>query len=102
NHYYVQENYNDKKKAAKMMSMINQQVMKVLKHLKEKVETGQYDNNSYVKGVVQRMLQNWNPESLYESPPDAPGTSYTVAKGQKTVFCLRSKNTETLHELDDM
>lgn len=102
NVYFVQEDYPDKKKAAKMMSLLNNKVMDVLKFLKQRNESGQYNDSPYLKGVVERMLKNWNPERLYESPPDAPGTSYTIAKGQKTVFCLRSKNDEKLHELDDM
>lgn len=101
--YYVQDNFKDADKAAKMMSLINTNILKLLKHLKQKKETGQFDDNPYVKGVVNRILTNWNPEVLFESPPSVEGTtSYTIAKGEKTVFCLRDKVNERLHQLDDM
>jgi hypothetical protein len=102
NQYFVQEQYKDKEEAARMMSVINQNIMKLLKALKTKRETGQYDDNPYVKGVVERVLRNWNPEVLYESPPTLSTTSYTIAKGEKTVFCLRDKEKQSLHQLDDM
>jgi len=103
NHYFVQEKYEDKDKAAKMMSVINKNIIKLLKYMKQKRETGYYDSSPYVKGVVSRLLTNWNPEVLFESPPNEDGTtSYTIAKGEKTVFCLRNKTNHSLHELDDM
>lgn len=101
NVYYIQEKYQDKDKAAKMMSIINNRVLKVLKYMKKKLESGEYESER-ARGIVSRMLKNWNPEMLYESPPSAEGTSYTIGKGQKTVFCLRNKHNESLHEMDDM
>ena len=102
NYYNVQEDYVDKEKAARMMSLISDRVAKVLKYMKTKRAEGEYSHSKYLDGVVHRLLTRWNPEELYESPPSAPGTSYTVAKGEKTVFCLRDDKKENLHELDDI
>lgn len=102
NIYYVQDAYKDKEEAAAMMSMLNKKILDVLLYMKKKKESGLYNYSPYLEGVVGRVLNNWNPERLYESPPTAPGTSYTVAKGQKTVFCLRSKTNASIHSIDDM
>jgi len=102
NRYFIQEKYSDKKEAADLMMQINENVMKVIKYLKRKRDFNEYDENPYVKGVVNRILQNWNPERLYENPPAHDGTSFTIAKGEKTYFCLRTIDTHQLHQFDDL
>ena len=32
------------------------------------------------------------PDSIYESEPDSKQTSFSVNKGEKVIFCIRSKN----------
>lgn len=39
-----------------------------------------------------RLQQRFNPDNLSESTPDKKYTSYSVNKGEKIVFCLRSKD----------
>ncbi len=45
---------------------------------------------------VKRLIRNFNPNVFSESSPNAKYTSYSVNKGQKIVFCLRSKTTNEL------
>jgi hypothetical protein len=118
--YNIQEGYKDKDKAAQLISNMNNKVITLLKFFKEVNEKkiipipnfNKYKNydyieeipiNNYTKGVINRLLLNWNPEVIYENPhTTTEGTSYTVSKGEKTVFCLRNKSTAKLHEKNDM
>ena len=45
---------------------------------------------------ITRFVQNFHPEpkTFSESTPDSKYTSYSVNKGEKVVFCLRSRNSE--------
>lgn len=43
---------------------------------------------------IRRLVGNFNPNNFTESTPDAKTTSYSVNKGEKVVFCLRSKRVE--------
>jgi predicted metal-dependent hydrolase len=44
-----------------------------------------------LKDDIDRLVQNYNPDALSETTPDAKYTSYSVNKGEKIVFCLRDK-----------
>jgi hypothetical protein len=55
------------------------------------------DVKKKLKEDIERLVNNYNPEALSESTPDAKWTSYSINKGEKIVFCMRSKgNTETI------
>ncbi len=43
---------------------------------------------------IKRLIKNFNPDNFSESTPDVKYTSYSVNKGEKIVFCLRSKKAE--------
>lgn len=45
---------------------------------------------------VKQLIKNFNPNVFSESSPNAKYTSYSVNKGQKIVFCIRSKATNEL------
>jgi hypothetical protein len=49
---------------------------------------------------VQLLVNRFNPDVLSESLPNTSYTSYSVDKGKKIVFCLRSKDDKA--ELIDM
>ena len=55
------------------------------------------DIKKKLKEDVERLVNNYNPEALSESTPDAKYTSYSINKGEKIVFCMRDKgNTEKI------
>lgn len=52
---------------------------------------------------TQRLKARFNPFKLSESTPASQYTSYSVNKGEKIVFCLRSKDKDqALHDFDTL
>ena len=51
---------------------------------------------------MQRLKSRYNPYKISESPPDSQFTSYSINKGEKIVFCLRSKEDQRLHDINTM
>ena len=51
---------------------------------------------------IKRLVKNYNPNSLSENVPNSAYTSYSENKGQRIVFCLRSKRTDKLVDINTM
>ena len=69
---------------ADLMAEINQDMMAFIGHLKKK-----YPNDPR----VHRLISRYNPDRIYEGRPSPGGmgdTSYSLNKGQRLVFCMRS------------
>ena len=50
---------------------------------------------------VKRVKERFNPDKISESSPTSHYTSYSVNKGEKIVFCLRSKEADKeLHDFN--
>jgi len=54
------------------------------------------------KADIQRLLGNYRPDSLSENTPNSEHTAYSENKGERVVFCLRSKTDESLMDLNTM
>lgn len=54
------------------------------------------------KADIQRLLDNYRPDSLSENTPNSEHTAYSENKGERVVFCLRSKTDESLMDLNTM
>ena len=80
---YLVRNLKDKHEAADLLANIRSNLIKVSQELKK---TNQ-DNVD-----VNRMINNFNPDNLSESTHENKYTSYSVNKGEKIVFCIRSKD----------
>ena len=80
---YLVRNRKDKQKAADMLATVK-------KNLKAIVEYCRKDFSSDPK--VQRMVKKYKPNRISESIPNTNYTSYSVNKGEKLVFCIRSKD----------
>ena len=83
NRQYLVRNVEDKQKAADMLATIRKNLDSIVNHLSE--------NNSH-DARVERLISNYRPEKLSESIPNTNYTSYSVNKGEKIVFCIRSKD----------
>jgi predicted metal-dependent hydrolase len=64
-----------------------------------------YDNindypefNKYIKQLHRNL--NHDRSLIYENDPNSKLTSFSVNKGEEIAFCLRSKKSGTLHELN--
>lgn len=80
---YLVRNLKDKHEAADLLANIRSNLIKVSQELKK---TNQ-DNVD-----VNRMINNFNPDNLSESTHENKYTSYSVNKGEKIVFCMRSRD----------
>lgn len=83
NRRYLVQNLPDKQEAANLLAHIRKRLNTIVEHL---VKTEPSDER------VQRMQKNYKSEKLSEGIPNAKYTSYSINKGEKIVFCLRSRD----------
>lgn len=89
--YTVQSEFPDKQKAVNMISEINNIIVHFINELNNK-----YPNDNRVR----RLVKRYNAGKLFEGNPFNANnsTSYSIAKGQKLVICMRSKHTKNIHK----
>lgn len=90
---YLVRNTNTKKEAANMLAVINQKLEILKEHLLQK-----YPNDERIT----RLNANYVPENICESAEDDKNTSYSINKGEKVVFCIRSKKDNSIEELNTL
>jgi predicted metal-dependent hydrolase len=83
---YLVQNSKDAKDAANMLANIRIKLLKLKKHLIKK-----YPNDPRIKQLKKRFDGN-DPNVIIENNLESKFTSYTQNKGEKIVFCLRTKN----------
>jgi hypothetical protein len=88
--YVVSNKYGDELKSALLMSQVNDDVISVLKYMKDKYIT-QGEGTQLHKEITRNMLLNYNPEVIVENVPGGGDTSYTINKGQRMYICIRDK-----------
>lgn len=86
---YLVRNLPDKRQAANKLAMIKSNLDTIVEHLKENKNLEEYSSK---KDEIELLIQNYNPDSLSESSPGNKFTSYSINKGKKIVYCLRSKD----------
>jgi predicted metal-dependent hydrolase len=100
---YLVRNLPDKEEAALLLSKIRSRLSTIVETLDEEIKT---DKNKYDKTTIQsikRLKSNYKPNNITESSPGNKYTSYSINKGDKIVFCLRSKTADnTLVDLNTM
>ena len=94
NRKYLVQNPPDKQQAADNLATIRKNLVLLVQELKNK-------NQNNVD--VERMVNNFNPDNITESTKNNKYTSYSINKGEKIVFCLRSRDdTNKLVDLNIM
>lgn len=68
----------------------------------DKHNTNIADQFNKFKTDRERLLNNYRPDSLSENTPNSEHTAYSENKGERIVFCLRSKTDESLMDLNTM
>lgn len=95
---YLVRNLPDKEEAAKLLSQIRGRLKKLVNYLHTNI-----DSYKDQKENIKRMKENYRPNNITESSPGNAYTSYSINKGEKVVFCLRSKDGKnTLTDLNTM
>ena len=80
---YLVRNMPDRQQAADLLARLAVKLEKLIDHMVEK-----YPEDK----EVNYMKQNYNPENISEGSEDTNYTSYSVNKGEKIVFCIRSRD----------
>ena len=88
---YLVRNVKDKQEAAELLAQISSNLQLLVDHV--------YENDGDRDGAT-RMKRKFNQNNISESEPNTKYTSYSVNKGEKIVFCLRSKDDK--QELSDL
>jgi len=100
---YLVRNLPDKQQTADLLAKMSLKLEKLVMHIEQsnnanlfKKYAKEEDNTTEqkLKEDLNRLINNFNPENLSESTPDAKYTSYSVNKGEKIVFCMRSKDSD--------
>ena len=91
--YNVQEHLHCPSCASDVLAEIHRRNTHLIQHL---------NRNFPNDPRVQRLVRNYHRQNIYEGIPDGgTTTSYTLNKGEKLVFCLRSsKNPTKIHEVN--
>ena len=92
-HSYLVRNKDDREDAANLLANMKKRMINLVKYLEK-------HNSSDPK--VQRLINKFRPDNISESIPNTKYTSYSVNKGEKIVFCIRSKKTGELVDINTM
>ena len=108
---FLVRNLPDKEKAALLLSKIRGRLIKLVDYVEEQSKRSQENNDKnlnklYTKeklDAVRRLRKNFKPNNITESSPGNKYTSYSINKGDKIVFCIRSKGKDnTLVDINTM
>lgn len=94
NKYYKVRNLQDKQKAANILAKIEMNYEKLINHLK--------DNKSSFpqkEKYINRLIDYLDEIQISEKPQFVYGTSYSINKGKRIVFCIRDKE-DNLHDMN--
>lgn len=93
NQQYLVRNREDKQKAADTLAGIKKNLVTIVEFLRK---------NNMSDPKVRRLVKKYRPTKISESLPNTNYTSYSVNKGEKLVFCIRSKKTHKLVDMNTM
>ncbi len=97
NNYYWVRNLPDRNSAANVLAKIKKNMFILINYLKDNQDKFP-ENMSYIKDLVRRTKDI----VIMETANDEKYTSYTVNKGEKIVFCLRSKVINEIHDMNTL
>ena len=98
---YLVRNLPDKQEAANLMANININLKKLIASL-NKLERQTNFTEDNLEDIL-RLNKNYREGNISESNPGNKYTSYSINKGEKIVFCIRSKDgLDTLVSLNIM
>jgi len=92
NRHYLVQNKKDKEGAADLLAQVRIKLSDFVNKLKEKYPEDER---------VDRLFRKFQPEKISEGNVDSNYTTYTLNKGEKIVFCLRTRDAQDkLHKLN--
>ena len=97
NDSFLVRNLIDKENAANTLFNIKNNLINLIDNIDNENDI-QNNYSEYVRKIKNRLKT----VKIRESSPNASYTSYTVNKGEEMVFCIRSKNTNNIHDLNEL
>jgi hypothetical protein len=91
NIYYVRD-LPDKQDAANMLAKLKENIFTLSNKLNN-------TNNKY-SAYMKKLNEEIKDCEIYENSGNSPYTSYSVNKGEKIVFCLRSKKDNSIYDIN--
>ena len=89
----------DKTGSANLLAEVIERMYTLRNYLKNNID--KYDKNTACINLLTKNF-NENRTEIYENSTSSEYTSYSVNKGEELVFCLRSKKTNKLHDINLM
>jgi predicted metal-dependent hydrolase len=89
----------DKNGSANLLAEVIERMYTLRNYLKNNID--KYDKNTACINLLTKNF-NENRTEIYENSTSSEYTSYSVNKGEELVFCLRSKKTNKLHDINLM
>lgn len=83
---YVVKSLPNRAKAADLLAKINRRLIILVKHMVKNTD------KKFEQADVDRLDANFNPDNISEGTDKSNYTSYSINKGEKIVFCLRSRD----------
>lgn len=80
---YLVRSLPNKHQAADLLAKISKRLQILVKHMNSLDDKNKQD--------IERLVSNFDPRSISEGSEKTNYTSYSINKGEKIVFCLRSK-----------
>ncbi len=93
---YLVRDLDDKQKAANMLARIKQNIDTLINHMYKNKDTKYSENRQYVEQLASKIKG----VVISESKQNSKYTSYSVNKGEELVFCVRSKRTKEMHDIN--
>ena len=101
---FLVRNLPDKEEAALMLSKITSSLSEIVDETCKDIKTDKnlIDDKKKRNDSLIRLKKNFRPNNITESSPGNKYTSYSINKGDKIVFCLRSKENDKLVDYNTM
>lgn len=97
NNKYLVYNDTDKNNSAMLLSDVINNMFKIKNYLHENINKYP-DFNEYIEQLYRNLHKDRS--LIYENDPNSKLTSFSINKGEEIAFCLKSKKTKKLHELN--
>ena len=102
---YLVRNFDDKKDAANTLAEIKKRLRTLIEFIENECKCNEKSKNKNIRFIEQynkNILRKFNNIIFRESSEDNKFTSYSVNKGEEIVFCIRSKEDNKIHDINEL
>jgi predicted metal-dependent hydrolase len=99
---YLVRNLEDKDKAADTLSQIKSNLKKLSEYITEISNKSNDERGIFIKEYINNINNKFDFIIFRESTDNSKFTSYSINKGEEIVFCLRSKNNDKIHDINEL